>query len=325
MKKALLFLIVLSLIATMLFISCTPTSDSERANVIFSIAHDRARTLMPDIADMEVKKYRFTLSGQESYTKEFEKSSKGTYEFFGVKPGSYNITCTGLSESGKTVVESSVKDKLVMRGENILSFTFDKLVGNGSLNLSIEWNPSSYDVTPTLNMTVYDEKNSVVSIPESAIDKSKAKDGKVAISHTLPSGSYLFIFTLTKNGEILIGYTEVVRISNGATTTGKIDFTLGGSVSSNFGITNNTSTPIEGNILASKSEEGVTCSIDFSTLPEGVTKDDLTITWYNEDLLVGYGLTVGFMPFEGTSRVTAVVKCSKVGSMGSTTTYYTYN
>lgn len=326
MKGKFINFLVIATAVLLVFTACSPQEERETANVRVSLIPDRSRTIKPDESDIVVKKYLFTLTGSKTYTKEFEYDKGGVYTLMGIQPGKYTVKVQGKNAKNQVLNENS-SEHFFVRGDNSLKISLNSLYGNGTVSLNVEWDKNSYSKVPTLELTVKNEKGESVTIPESAINLSNQSNGSVQINHTLPSGSYIFIFTLKDGDQILNGYTDVVRISNGVTTSGTIDFKQGGFVNNNVGIFDNTSKPIEATLKFTTAEnKQVQCNLTFTYLPEGVSESDLSISWYNEDYECEAGAnkkSYTFLPLSGTSRITAVFKSAKVGSMGAVSGYYT--
>ena len=326
MKGKIISFLVIVLAVLFVFTACSPQEERETANVNFSLIPDRARTIKPDDTDIVVTEYVFTLTGTKTYSKSFEYDKGGVYTLIGIQPGNYTVKVQGKNAKGQVIAENS-STHFFVRGDNSLKISLNTLYGTGTVDLSVIWNKNSYNKVPTLSLSVINEKGESVTIPESAINLSGEANGNVQIKHSLPSGSYIFIFTLKDGEQILIGYTEVVRVSNGVTTGGTIDFTKGGDVNNKVGILDNTTKPIEATLTLTKTANNqVKCDLNFTYLPEGISESDVTITWYNEDFECDAGnnkKSYTFLSLPGTSRITAVFKSTKTGSMGAVSDYYT--
>ncbi len=323
MKKRIFRLTLLLLAAMTLFVSCQEEALPDTADIRFSISNERARTISSGENRTKISKYRFTLSDTADYTFTFDRNSSGIYLVSGVAPGAYNVKVEALTTDGTLVSEGSARHFFV-RGNNSFSVTLSSLLGSQAFKLTFLWKPSAYQTTPEFTLTLTDQSGNNVAVAsgELTIDTTT---GKAVLEKTLEAGSYLINAKLHKGTTVYIGYTEVVRITNGGDTlTAEVDFKSGGAVNNNATIVSNVDVPIAGTISASINSDGkIVAELTITDLPEGVAEKDITITWYNEHYkLSSTTKTASFYGMPGLTQITAVMTCAKTGAMGSASIYF---
>ncbi len=344
MKKSSISLALLVIAAIILFPSCLVNAEEEDATLRISITNERSRTIAPEESDLKIAKYKFTLTASsirngtdESITESFEKerNDSGQYTLSGLKPGVYSITVEAYTNGGSKVSSATVGSQTITRGANTISVTLTTLSGSQNVTITYTWDKSTYGNT-TFALTITDENGQAVNVGESEINTATA--GKAVVTKNLSAGSYIFSAALKSKGSYIysmIGHTEVIRVGSSGTLTKTVAFTDTAqsntiTVSENIGIT-----PMSGSIaIPSSSSGGVTATftVNESSLPKGITKKGLKIIWYNEDFKLGESTTgddgttqLKFYPYEGTTRVTAVIKCDgRPGAMGAVSASCTY-
>ncbi len=323
MKKRIFRLTVLFIVSVALFVSCSEKALPETADIRFSISNDRARTISPGENRIRITKYRFTLSGTADYSFVYDRNSTGIYIISGVIPGIYTVRVEALTADG-TVVSEGNASHFFERGTNSFSITLSTLLGSQDLKLTFLWNTSSYKTTPEFSLTLIDESGNNVTIASGELTIDTAT-GRAVLEKSLAAGSYIVTAKLHNGTKVYIGYTDVVRLTNGGSTLeSEIDFKSGGAVENSASIISNIDVPIEGTISASLDDKKrIVAVLTITSMPDGVTEDDITVTWYNEHYkLSDTAKTAVFYGMPGLTQITAVMKCSKTGAMGSAVLYY---
>ena len=323
MKHRIIRLTVLLLAVAVLAVACSLEAGDGTATVRFSISNERARTISPGENRTKITKYTFTLSGTADYTFEFDRDASGVYLIKGVAPGSYTVKVVASSADGTKISEGTASHFFV-RGENSFSITLSSLLGSQALKLTFLWNPSSYRTTPEFTLTLTNQSGTTVSVDTGELTLDTAS-GKAILEKTLPAGSYIVNAKLHSGNAVYIGYTEVVRMTNGgAALEAEVDFKSGGAVNNSGIITTNVDVPIEGTITAKNDSLGqIVADLTITSKPDGVSDSDITITWYNEHYKLSSTTShAEFYGMPGLTLITAIMTCSKTGAMGSATLYF---
>lgn len=330
MKKRNLFLIAISIIIVSLFVSCSADGDGDGlAYAVLSITNDRARTISSGNDSLEITKYYVKLSPtslDKEYEFTFDKNDSGTYNISGVIPGSYNVEVEARTKNNTVVSKGSTSHRFTRGALKTFSVTLNTLYGSQDTTITYTWNTDVYSADAKLKLIITDEKGNSVSTDNCITSSS----GQAVFKKNLPAGSYIFISKLYEGDYIVLGYTDVVRVTNGSALTHTINLTSFGAASGVNTASINSSdlyVPLTGtlDLYAVKTYAGATLTL--TNLPDGITADDVMISWYVEDMLVttdsGKGKTTAtFQPMGPTTIVTAVMQCSKIGSMGSVTGVY---
>ena len=168
------------------------------------------------------------------------------------------------------------------------------------------------------------------------VASDKLNEGKATLTKSdLRAGSYFLTVSFKVGNTEYFSSVDAVRIVDGNTTTGTIDYSKSGHLTQVINIVDNTITPIVGTITADKTfkpgehgQGGVTFTLTLSNLPSGTTESEVKIKWYGD----GYHMSdlddkkvITFSPFFGYARYTAVMYVEgKNGSLGSAEIIYNY-
>lgn len=341
MKKIIIKSIALMLLALVLFTSCESGSD-ELATISFSINTDRARTVSSGAENVKITQYVFTLTTTkkdsssdkeeaETSTFTFPKSSDGVYTISGIMPGQYNIKVEGKT-SNNTVIAQDSLDYFFVRGVNsTITLSLSSLIGSQVVELTYSWTPSSYKTNPVFTLQVVDQNRNNVTI---AADSITQGEGTATFRQSLPAGSYIFIARLCKTATSLIiynGHTEVIRTTNSNTVLSQsFSFNDASTVTNSVSINSSISEPITATLNGTVSGDNAVLSVTYSDLPDGITKDDIYVMWYEEDYLLK-ATEKGAVQYSfakktalGKCRYTAVMICDKIGAMGSASAIFNF-
>lgn len=323
MEKRIFRLALLLILSAIMFVSCSEKALPDTAEIRFSISNDRARTISPGENRTKITKYRFTLSETESYTFTFDRNETGIYRITGITPGVYQVNVEGIT-ADETVVSKGSARHFFERGENSFSVTLNALYGSQNFKLTFLWNTSAYKTTPEFTLTLTDQNGQNVSIATGELTVDTAS-GKAILSKSLAAGSYLVNAKLHNGAKVYIGYTEVVRVTNGGEAlVAEVDFKTGGAVNNNASIVSNVDIPITGTISATlDSNDKIVAELTITSMPEEINESDITITWYNEHYKLSSSTKeCKFYGMPGLTQITAVMTCAKIGAMGSATLYF---
>ena len=282
MKKT--FTLLLCLLAlTALFVSCTGGSAETLAHVRLSVDTERSRTLgSSEISS--VTQYRFTLSNTDdtsiTYSTVMAKESDGVYDIGGIMPGHYTIVAEALNKDNKVLSTCTLENKYFHKGNNSFTVTFSTLYGNGGLSIALVWNPivfasESGAVNPVITATLKAESGGTdINVD---VSSDKLNEGKATLTKSdLRAGSYFLTVSFKVGNTEYFSSVDAVRIVDGNTTTGTIDYSKSGHLTQVITIVDNTITPIVGTITANRTYQpgehgqgGVTFTLTLSNLPSG--------------------------------------------------------
>ena len=112
------------------------------------------------------------------------------------------------------------------------------------------------------------------------VSSDKLNEGKATLTKSdLRAGSYFLTVSFKVGNTEYFSSVDAVRIVDGNTTTGTIDYSKSGHLTQVITIEDNTITPIVGTITPSKTYQpgehgqgGVTFTLNLSNLPKGTTE-----------------------------------------------------
>lgn len=330
MKKRILYLVALSIILASIFVSCSAEGGDGLSYATLSITNDRARTISSGNDSVEITKYCVKLtpvSLEKSYEFEFEKNSSGTYNIDGVIPGEYTVLVEAKTKNDTLVSKGNTSHRFTRGENNTFSVTLNTLYGSQDTTITYTWSTLVYKADASFTLKVTDEKGNTIST-DGCITTSS---GKAVFTKNLPAGSYLFVASLYEGIFNVMGYTEVVRVTNGSALSHTINLTsfeAGAGINKASIISSDLYVPLTGTLELYNVETYAGATLTMTNLPEGVSKDDVTITWYFEDFVTESAkkgnTKITYIPKSGTNIITAVMQCSKTGSMGSVTGTFNY-
>lgn len=344
MKKVIFSLFVLVFAVATLLTSCAGEGNG-LASASFSISNNRTRTVSSGDEYVKVTKYTFTLTSTSTfsdikessttadiYTFDFAKNDSEKYTISGIVPGTYSVKVDAKT-SNDTIVATKTISHSFYRGVNSdVTLSLDELTGSQYVEITYNWTPSSYKYTQYFTLTITDENNDTTKVEDTYITRG---DGTATYKATLPAGSYIFTARLrNKNatGQIQNGNVEVIRTTNSTDTLKEtINFNDSNPGSTVINLTSNISEPIEGTLSAEKEGSTAKLSVTFSSLPDGITANDIKIQWYSEDYyltetaagVTSYSFDTSYA-YNSYSKYTAVMICTKDGSMGSCSIVYDF-
>lgn len=337
MRKQTITPIICIAVALAFLISCAANGTSEQATIRFHIGEDRTRTIAPEDAVINTVSYRFTFKNSTTeLVKTLSVSDDDTYEITGILPGLYTVTVDALNSNSEILASASTNYRF-LSGLNSYAITLENLIGKGSLAVDFSWDKELFidnegvPITPTLAVVLKNQSNVSVTLAEDALSVDASKGTATLSAENLPAGSYLLIVQLKNGSSLVSGTVEAIRIADNTTSSGSLRLEGKKLLKvEGFAVTDLTAAPIKAtitpnNIFQEDDEPiGATFTLTFTTLPKGITEDDITIEWYTGEYFAGRGKSPSLQPDGGTTRITAVYKCSKLGSMGSTSIDYFY-
>ncbi len=335
MKKVIFSLFVLVFAVATLLTSCAGEGNG-LASASFSISNNRTRTVSSGDEYVKVTKYTFTLTSTSAadvtYTFDFTKNDSEKYTISSIVPGTYKVKVDAKT-SNDTIVATKTISHSFYRGVNSdVTISLEELTGSQYVEITYNWTASSYSTTPYFTLDITDENNTTTTVSDTNLTIGT---GTATYKATLPAGSYIFTARLRMKsikGTPYIGHVEVIRATN-STDTLKETITFNDSVALTGGmnLTSNVSAPIEGTLSAVKEGSTAKLNVNYDLLPDGITADDIKIQWYEEDYFMNEtaaGVTTysfdASSVYSSYSRFTAVMICTKDGSMGSCSIVYDF-
>ncbi len=322
---------IIMLIVAALFVSCSDEPFTSKGNLNLSFMGENIeRTLGPvgsDAALLEIASYDYILKTPSNmYIKGTDQASSVTINDLVI--GSYTISVYGKNSAGVVIAEGTKTFK-VQRGTNNITVTLDALTGTGSLAVSYVWDPDRAGEV-TYNAELKNVKTNE-TIPLTDPD-FYWEDGMLAFSKdNIPAGSYILTVKLLSGSEVIAGHVEAVRIGaslESTTTENYIEIPIGSKVQV-MGITveDRTGLPIVGTVTTTNGNlkpnglpNNVTLSYSITDWNGGdaVANAGITATWYADDVLIGTGNDVSYVPVKDSTVITAVFyQEAYEGSIGS--------
>lgn len=279
------------------------------------------RTIAPNDSSMEITGYRIIPTGPDGKAI----STRYTYYSYcnleNIEFGKWTIEVYGFN-SNRVDIAYGREEIVVSSTNNTIRVNVDKLIGKGSLSLTMTWNKDEI-TSPSLKL--YLKSQDSTESERELLPSVTASEGRAQVEATgLAAGSYTLRGELYDNGVKISGFMEAIRISNEKTTKGTIPFEITkldeSSGSSTIDISNTTSSPIEVAIsgvekLVSKNTK---FTVTLSILTNKVQSSQVKAIWYLDGERIGTGLScVVDSANIGNHRIDVVVSTSNNGSTGS--------
>lgn len=316
MKKAVL-IISMMVIVLALTVSCK----EEVAFTALRLEMDKGtRTLSPSEDDMEISCFRVILTTPEG--KEWgERLTYHSYcSFEDLFPGVWKISVYGQNSSRVDVAFGEIEVDL-KEGENNAVVEVNELVGSGALEAKLTWYAEE---VPNPSLMLFIAKQGEEEKPVEAPALDKAKGEATLFLQNLDSGSYTLRGELYNGNDLVGGFAEAIRITNGVTTGGTIAMVKTGVVESTEAITvsDMTSLPINCSIEGVNQLVPINSKINasLSINTKNVSIDQIGVKWYIDGILSANSTEFEYIPTEkGLHRIDAVFSTATIGSTGSDT------
>ena len=282
------------------------------------------RTISPNESSMEICCYKIILTDPNGD----EWGERLTYHsycsFDDLYPGKWKIEVYGQNTSRESLAYGAIEVTL-KEGDNSAYVEVNQLIGKGSLDVRITWDPSKVQ-NPELSLFLAKQGEKEEKIATPTLDKIKGE--ALLILNNLDSGSYTLRGELYSGNAAVGGFAEAIRISNGETSTGTIIMVKSGLPESNESITvsDMTSIPLEADIEGVNQlvpvNSKLSASLNIKT--KNVSQNDISVSWYIDGILVHNGQSLSYVAAEkGLHRIDAIYSTATVGSSGSSTTLFT--
>ncbi len=322
MKRTTLCLLLVIMLV-FLFAGCKEKINYETTNLRLVLASNqftKERQLAPEHEGMTISSYLISGIGPDGQT--FSKEcSEHIVDIGNLMIGRWSLTAKGLNENGTELVSGELTTML-SKVSKTATIHLDTLVGEGTLQANIQWNPKQVAADVRLEVTLLNQENNPIPFTVPELDTNA---GTVILQTNLPSGSYLLQLRLFSEGVVVSGATEAIRILDQKTSSGDLSMIIG-DLSTQFEITivNDTMLPIEGSITATPAVPSAGQTVVFTyeptNLPENISPNDISVDWYCEgECMQQSSATYSCIPLAGTHRYDAIVRHEKQGSIGNTT------
>ena len=318
MKKRLFALVIAVLI---LALSCRNSGDEIRTRLEIHIEQEASRTIMPSQTLMETRKYSVSGTGPDNASFGPLLSTDSELSVSDLVPGVWNITAVALNAENNVLASGSGRCEIAS-GTNRATIVLDKITGTGTLELDFRWNRDiSDDDRIRISISLEDSEGNVVSRNKDAL----TSELQTSVVFSLDAGSHVLgVQVSDSKGNLGVGATDAVRIVSNTRSTGVVElqssrpvihsgteFVLENAVGKpmNFYIDYYPKSPAKG--------QKVTLRACYSSLPDDIDADDLSLQWYRDGVLQpsadGFNYTI--TSEQGVHRYDVIVRSRKEGTM----------
>jgi len=268
------------------------------------------RSLVPGL-DMTASSYLVQASGPDGSAA--EGSTEGTgVTLLDLSAGDWQVTAYARNAEGTVIGSGSASVTLEAGEERELSVTVTPLGGNGTLSLTVLWTASALKA-PSIRCLLVPAVGASLDL-----DFTMAEGSAACLREDIPAGWYTLELSLENGGAALTGAAEAVRIVQGETTTGALDFTEATMAASSMTVTlvHLADAPIAIAMSGCQNELGAAGSC---LLEASVDGSPGAVRWYLDGvrLAEGASLTLGPGLAEGLRRVDAVAVSADSRRAGS--------
>ncbi|MCP4131133.1 MAG: hypothetical protein GY754_09150 [bacterium] len=195
------------------------TVDTNTGKLFLDISMGNSKTLLPGI-DMVPAEY--VVSGVGPGGLQFSVSGESSsVELTELAFGDWTVTVDALNADG-TVIARGSETVTIHTGETTTAaIVAAPLEGNGTLNLTLQWNSGDTDV-PSIEAQLVDGSGTVRDL---SFNINSAGNTGVFTDSAVPAGYYTLVVKLLDNSIYTMGAVEIVRIVADETTTGQLEFT----------------------------------------------------------------------------------------------------
>ncbi len=319
LKLAILVLLFSSLALTSCNLSYFGISSNDEGAMRLEISINSSRTVLPG-SDTEISYYEITGTGPNE--NEFTQTSTGTEIYiYDLAVGEWNVSITAMSSDdyelgfGETTVIVQASE------QSDASVTVLPFEGTGALALSVLWDEedvSSPEITAVLRNSAGVEQDLTFSVGASS---ATFQDDEIN------SGYYTLSIQMKKNGTVVSGIVEAVRIMQNYMTTGNFSFEDINNPTGDIALTVivEMDEPLEP--VISGAEEtiayGSIMTVTASVIDDG--GDTIVFSWFVNGSLEGEGesITFGSDLRWGTYRLDLVASTSDGSRSGSVSHTFT--
>ena len=296
-----------------------PSCEESRTHGTMRINLEKGtRSIVPSGYPLEVEEYRITGTGPQGADFKVE-TERTSITVEGLISGEWVLEAEGMNAHGDVMVRGSTVFSFSSSNTNA-TITLDKLMGKGSLNVTLKWDPS----------LIIGEAEVTLSIrPQYGSDTEKVLELTTFSEHSgtatykgsdYEAGSYILSAKLYDNGILAAGCAEAVRIAGDQESKGEIVFDLDKNPTEpgTLEITNSTGVPVKFTIEGIEDTVEADTPVSVSLVSETESVDNFQVSWHLNGEKIGEGSVLEFTPPLGVHRLDAVASSSLIGSTGST-------
>ena len=319
--KRKLFLIAVAVLVLTSALSCRNSGDEIRTRLEIHIEQESSRTIMPSPTLMETRKYSVTGTGPDNASFGPLLSADSELSVTDLIPGVWTITAKALNAENNELASGSARCEITS-GTNRATIVLDTITGTGTLELVFRWNRDiTDDEQIRISISLEDSDGYMVSRSKDAL----TSELQTSVVVPLDAGCHVLSVQVSdSHGNLGVGATDAVRIVSNTRSTGVVE--LQGSkpvIHSGTGIVleNAVGKPMNFFIdyypKSPSKGQRVTLKACYSSLPDDIDADDLTLQWYRDGVLqpAADGFNYTIISEQGVHRYDVIVRSHKVGTM----------
>ena len=321
MKKP-IFTLIIPLLALILFTGCEDHG-LQTGNLVLRMSCDKftqaQRNLAPSTEAMAIDTYHITGTGPKGGSVDIE-ATDTTVTLGNLAIGKWTLHAEALNSEG-AILAKGTTSTILSKATATTVINLDELSGNGSLAVGFIWPIDQVADDVSIDISLVNQEGTEVSASPATIDK--VHGNAVFSIESLPAGSYMLHAKLYSQGILVSGAAEAVRIIENTETAGSMMLVIG-DLSTTFSVTiiNDTMMPLKGTISCTPQNpvagQEVCMTFTPESLPEGVSQDSITASWYCEGEFVSSdGFSYTCIPAAGAHRYDIIVEGERLGSIGS--------
>ena len=325
MKAMRAFILLAAVLVLALMASCKESEENANAKLEIAI-EDRsmeARTMMPQAALMEVRKYSVSGEGPGGQTFGPMISTENSITVSDIRSGSWTINATAMNAENNEIASGSGTFSIT-RGVNSVTVVLDSMTGTGTLQLDLTWDD---DITVLdkfrIDVCIEDTSGNVISTTSR---EANTESEGISVLIPIPAGSHILsVRVFDANGSLDVGAADAVRIIAGTKTTGSLHLkpvSPNAVASVSLSLDNRVGSPMSFYIDYSPKNaqvgQSVTLSALYDSLPSGVSSSSLSYQWYTDGVAVasgGNGSTYSIQLQAGLHRYDVIVNSNMAGTL----------
>ncbi|MCP4135406.1 MAG: hypothetical protein GY754_30835, partial [bacterium] len=304
------------------------TSGSDRTGILnleIVNKHSNSKIILPDI-DMTPASYVINGTGPDGATFTVD-SSETQVSVIELAFGTWALSVEGYNAAGTRIALGAGTAEVHTGETTNTDITVTPLTGNGTLNFVLTWEAADTE-TPSIESQLTSSDGTTQDL---AFVITNGDTG-TCTNDTLPAGYYALSVKLLDNGIYTMGAVEIIRIVEGAVTTGTIDFPEinkpGGTIDIN--ITSDMQEPIDVSLSAVPETIASDAAVDVTaSVPDGT--GDVFHTWYvNGNFAAAgstanpsYTITASALKLDGSYRLDVVTFSANGKRAGSKSASFT--
>lgn len=293
----------------------TPRSTLE---LTMETRNDREKLIVPEGSSLEISKYLVNGKGPDDDTFSVV-STKQTVSVSGLRIGSWQVTVDGLNASGSRLASGSATIQLQPE-PTPQTIYLDTLEGSGAARITIQWD-SSLIADPSLTLDLARQGENTTQ--RQVLDTSTLEGGYASwSSNSLEAGSYTLVGKLFAGGIQVSGFVEALRIVDGLTAEATVTMNLEKTtaIPATINLVNTIGEPILCTITGISEQMDASTEVRATIEPE--PGSEVSLTWYQDGIQAGNGLTYRFTPSLGSHRLDVLASGSGKASLGSASFTY---